>query len=399
MDFYDLLFLVLIVWLGFIFYRSITESRRRKESAAAQAATSAAASKSQMTEDIKSTQTSRIADAIEILDELGGSKGGYRHYCELVGTAMRENGVTAPYSNRQVAYYDVKCFRIDHVNGVDRETLVAHEKSIDPFCFYDDSCDTPVYVDISSFGNNVILVNSTNHIEGPNSDFSKAFSNNSGSPSSGGTGTVTAFSATPVESMGNFLAGKVKDAVNTLRRALRPGPAIRPQFALAGAGASTDVATDNADTPSNVMFSGYNNIPKGFGHPGAPKIPKGMRDFMGNGYGGIYHIPVRTYQRSSDMGDILVGMTLSALLRSLNTTTYTQTSRPVTNTTPPTPTPTFRGYRIVEDVVPLGSPTYCIGEMYRHGTDIYMGKSSDKEYSTSFFACRPEAEVLSAINS
>ena len=99
------------------------------------------------------------------------------------------------------------------------------------------------------------------------------------------------------------------------------------------------------------------------------------------------------------MGDILVGMTLSALLRSLNTTTYTQTSRPVTNTTPPTPTPTFRGYRIVEDVVPLGSPTYCIGEMYRHGTDIYMGKSSDKEYSTSFFACRPEAEVLSAINS
>ncbi|MBQ3283548.1 MAG: hypothetical protein IJH42_06850 [Atopobiaceae bacterium] len=228
MDFYDLLFLVLIVWLGFIFYRSITESRRRKESAAAQAATSAAASKSQMTEDIKSTQTSRIVDAIEILDELGGSKGGYRHYCELVGTAMRENGVTAPYSNRQVAYYDVKCFRIDHVNGVDRETLVAHEKSIDPFCFYDDSCDTPIYVDISSFGSNVILVNSTNHIEGPNSDFSKAFSNNSGSPSSSGTGTVTAFSATPVESMGNFLAGKVKDAVNTLRRALRPGPAIRP---------------------------------------------------------------------------------------------------------------------------------------------------------------------------
>ena len=49
--------------------------------------------------------------------------------------------------------------------------------------------------------------------------------------------------------------------------------------------------------------------------------------------------------------------------------------------------------------MPLGSPTYCIGEMYRHGTDIYMGKSSDKEYSTSFFACRPEAEVLSAINS
>lgn len=390
MDFYDFLFLILIVWLGFMFYRSITMSKRRAESAAAANKAASSMEKSQMVEDIKATQTSRIADAIEILDELGGSAGGYRHYCELVGTAMRENGVTAPYSNRQVAYYDVKCFRIEHVNGVDRETLVAHEKSIDPFCFYDDSCETPVYVDISSFGNNVILVNSTNHIEGPNSDFSKAFSNNSAPAGSTPSGAALAFSATPVEAMGNLLAQRVEDIARSLRQMLRPGMVASPQLALAGAGVGGFVA-QSQDAPGNVMFAqGYGRGPV---FPGG-QMPKGMRDFMG-GYGGIYTIPGRNYRRTADVGDVLVGMTLSALLRSLNTTTYTQ--QPVTQTAPPTPTQQFRGYRIVEDVVPLGSPTYCIGELYRHGTDVYIGKSTAKDYETSFFACRPEAEVLTAL--
>ena len=396
MDFYDLLFLLLICWLAFMFYRSITVNRRQAEKTAA-AKTASAAQKTQMVEDIKATQTSRISDAIEILDELGGSAGGYRHYCELVGTAMRENGVTAPYSGRQVAYYDVKCYRIDHVNGVDRETLVAHEKSIDPFCFYDDSCETPVYVDIASFGNNVILVNSTNHIEGPNSDFSKAFNSNTASGGASTTGgTAYAFAASPVEAMGNMLAQRVADVARALHQVLRPGMVASPQLAIAGA---TGGSVALQDAPKNVMFSqghGPGGMPKshgsGYGYGGFGQMPRGMRDFMG-GYGGVYNIPVRTYRRSSDMGDVLVGMTLSALLRSLNTAS-TQTT---VQTAPPTPTQQFQGYRIVEDVVPLGSPTYCIGEMYRHGTDIYMGKSTSKDYSTSYFACRPEAEVLTAL--
>ena len=127
-------------------------------------------------EDVRMTQTSRIADAIQILDDLGAASPGYRHYCELIGQSQATGGVTAPYSQRQVAYYDLRCYRIEVRGGQDVETLVAHERSIDPFYFRDSSGDNRVYVDLDSFGSHVILVNSTNRVEGPNSDFSKKFS-------------------------------------------------------------------------------------------------------------------------------------------------------------------------------------------------------------------------------
>jgi hypothetical protein len=60
---------------------------------------------------------------------------------------------------------------------------------------------------------------------------------------------------------------------------------------------------------------------------------------------------------------------------------------------------TFRGYRLVENIVPLGSPIYCIGEIYRHGTDVFMSRSLAKDYPTSYFATKPESEVLTAIGS
>ncbi len=121
-------------------------------------------------------------------------------------------------------------------------------------------------------------------------------------------------------------------------------------------------------------------------------MPPHMGDFLG--MGGIYGVPPHYGRRvDSDLGSVLVGMTLSSLLRSLNSSSYQQQTRPVTTT----PNNSFGGYRIVEDVVPLGSPVYCIGELYRQGTDVYMGRSVAKDYTTSFFATRPEAEVLSAL--
>ena len=111
--------------------------------------------------------------------------------------------------------------------------------------------------------------------------------------------------------------------------------------------------------------------------------------------GGIYGMPGYNYgYHESDMGSVLVGMTLSALLRSMNEASR---PRPVQQSSQ-RPSNSFGGYRIVEDVVPLGSPVYCIGELYRQGTDVDMGRAvSSKEYNTSFFATRPEAEVLSAL--
>ena len=93
------------------------------------------------------------------------------------------------------------------------------------------------------------------------------------------------------------------------------------------------------------------------------------------------------------MSDMITGMVLSSVLDSMHHNTYTT----VTTATPQTPQTVFRGYRLVEDVVPLGSPVYCIGEIYHHGTDVYMGRSLAAEYPTSYFATRPETEVLASL--
>lgn len=398
MDLFELLLWVSVAMLVYGFFLSVM--RNRANSQAANAAQSGpSSSNSQMAEDIKAIKTGRVADQIEILDDLGKTSENYRQYCELVGTSMRESGVIAPYSGREVAYYDVKCYRIDYIGTQTRETLVAHETSIDPFYFKDDSCDTPVYVDIKSFGNNIILVNSTNHVEGPNSDFSKAFQKNS-SPSGGASGTVTAFAALDQARLGNVIATRLADWLRDARRVLT-GPIFRPQYALAGAYGPVYADAED-EVASNVMFA---NV-KGLGGHGPGRRIQGrpsininiggapnMGSFLSGG--GIYGMPGYNYgYHESDMGSVLVGMTLSALLRSMNEASR---PRPVQQSSQ-RPSNSFGGYRIVEDVVPLGSPVYCIGELYRQGTDVYMGRAvSSKEYNTSFFATRPEAEVLSAL--
>ena len=134
----------------------------------------------------------------------------------------------------------------------------------------------------------------------------------------------------------------------------------------------------------------------------------GINVFFGNGSYGYSTVPrptprppypyqQRTYRRPIGMGDVMsdmiTGMVLSSVLDSMHHNTYTT----VTTATPQTPQTVFRGYRLVEDVVPLGSPVYCIGEIYHHGTDVYMGRSLAAEYPTSYFATRPETEVLASL--
>ena len=104
--------------------------------------------------------------------------------------------------------------------------------------------------------------------------------------------------------------------------------------------------------------------------------------------------PRQTYHRPSGsdvLSEMLTGMVLSSMLDSLS-----QTSQ--TTVTTSKPTSTLRGYRLVEDVVPLNSPIYCIGELYHAGTDVYIGRSVATEYPSSYFATRPEAEVIAALS-
>ncbi len=408
-------FLMLFVIFMALMFLSLMRSLNKKNSSATTTATQSTSKveKDQMAEDIRATKTSQVSDAIAILDDLGSTNSNYRHYCELVGSAMPTGGVVAPYSKRQVAYYDIRCYRIDSTyGGGTRETLVAHEHSIDPFYFKDASCDTPVYVDLESFGGNVILVNSTNHVEGPNSDFSKAFQKKAASATSSGTSGAYAMVAQALSFGANALLG----AMDTLRRGLTPRPAFQPALALAGGG----TMTSSEALGSNFTFAQARGVTSGRGggqgrggqsHGGQsytrgpqPRInvsfgygpsrpPQHLDDFLGGfsgpwvmGGGGYYHRPRPT----TDPSDVILGMGLGALLNSMNTTQQQVATAPQD---------TFMGYRLVENVVPLNSPIYCIGEIYRSGTNVYMSHSLSKDYPTSYFATKPETEVLSEIES
>ena len=389
-------------------------------------------------EDVKMTQTSRIVDAIQILDDLGATSPNYRHYCELVGQSQATGGVTAPYSQRQVAYYDLRCYRIEVRGGQDVETLVAHEHSIDPFYFRDASSDDKVYVDLDSFGNHVILVNSTNRIEGPNSDFSKKFSSVVGAAkqsSATGVPGVMAAARKAAERGSNLLAG-VRSGMQTVF-----GGGMQPAYAGANVGgAAQPVRPAIKETPKNVQFArGYGN--PGMGGPGGGmgggrppqggQRPQGQRPGQGgqrpqsqrpNYYTGSGFPPDLSsflgssmgsshmggpYYHKNDVGtamETLVGISLGALVGSFASATQ---SRPQTThtytTTRPDPTDVssvngFRGYRIIEDVVPLNSPIYALGEIYRNGPDVFIGRSVATEYPSSYFATKPEAEVIAALS-
>lgn len=426
-SFFTIIIFIVIAYFLISMIRRMMSSKSSTTSTATNSATSPkpqAVPKAQMAEDIKATKTSRIADAASILDDLGSTSANYRHYCELVGNAMASSNVTAPYSRRQVAYYEIECYRIDATyGGGQEETLVAHERSFDPFFFTDSSCDTPVYVDLESFGGNKILVNSTNHIEGPNSDFSKAFQKNATTSSSSGTQGAYAMVAHAVERGANALLG----AASAIRNALTPqGPsALAPQLAFVGPAGSVSAPSCERDTRgSNVYFGTVHGGGGGRSHKSRPYGPRGpqrsaprssqpqihigfggmpspgLNDFIG-GYNGpwvmgggspyIHHRPHYPHGSNSDLTGVLLGMSLSTLLNSMNSAQQTAGYSSSADT--------FRGYRLVENIVPLGSPIYCIGEIYKNGTDIYMSRSLAKDYPTSFFATKPESEVLSVIGS
>lgn len=431
-----IVFIAIALGLVSLIRRRMSSSTQSSSSQASTTAKPQATSAAQMAEDMRATKTSRVVDAVSILEDLSQTSSNYRHYCELVGNSMASSNVVAPYSKRAVAYYDIKCYRIDATyNGGERETLVAHEHSFDPFFFTDSSCDKPIYVDLESFGNNVLLVNSTNHIEGPNSDFAEAFQSNAVAASSGRS-VATAMVAHAVDAGSNLLqsvAAAVVGAVRQIRHALTPS--YVPQLVPVMVGAATvSQGSDDGHRFPRVLQAGPGGSGgpdghrgRGGGRPGpqsAPKphpsqpapqrgttvklgnttihvgsvpggpghMPPHLGDFMG-GYGGgpwvmgggpgYGHRPT-----SSNSADLILGMGLGALLNSM-TQTQQQLSTGGTDT--------FRGYRLVENIVPLGSPVYCIGEIYQHGTDVYMSRSLAKDYPTSYFATKPESEVLSAL--
>lgn len=395
MDDLALLGVVVIVIIAlFAIFRSMRSHQGGSTQSTSTPRTSTA--KAQIAQDMKSMQTSRMVDAISILEELGSTSPNYRQYTELVGTTQSTSSVTAPYSKRQVAYYDLRCFRVENIGGQETETLIAHEKSIEPFYFNDGTSEQPVYVDLASFDSNVILVNSANRIEGPGSEFAKAL-DASARGASGGAANAYA------------IVGQLRNWAEHMRRALR-GFTPQPAYAFAGIGAlsMSDIeaftgAPTKTQAPSNIVFSDHGHKghrPDGRGPGGMGGFDFGdfgnLDSFLGNmGNMGNIGGPRGKYwggDGKSDAGEILLGMGLGALIGSLATSASSNQNVPVT------PQSQFRGYRIVEDVVPLNYQVYALGEIYKNGQHVTIGRSTSTSYPSSFFATKPEAEVISHLN-
>lgn len=476
--FFLLLVIVVVVVAIFLFIKNGHETavnlgQAKKAGSAQKAAALSQKDRQRMAQDIRMLKTSQVKDAVDILADLSKTSPGYRHYCELTGTTAGTGGVLAPYSRRQVAYYDVRAYRIENINGEDRETLIAREKSIEPFNFTDSSTDTPVYVDLDSFGDNIILLQSMNRIEGPTSEFAKAVSagglstGNAGASGSGSSSTASLAVPVTLEDLTRALGLAGWRGVNVLRaRCARlqqllqiRRPRIMPAYAGvygyaygSSYGAATAPGTRSGSARSSsstttarlgvsagierqvIFFAGPGGPGgrgpggpgggPGFGGPGAGRrssgrgpgadgsglefgrgfdfddIPQGLGAFLG-GLGSAME-PHSSKGRPSrhentdlsvlgGLGGIALASGLGALLGSLSR----PEAQPTTIGQPQAGT--FRGYRLVEDVVPLNSPVYCIGEIYYNGDQVYMGRSLATDYTTSFFATKPESEVLSRI--
>lgn len=335
-------FLVVILIMAFFSARRAARERAAQEQQRSSQAQASRTERQQIVEDIKATQTGRVVDQIAIIEELEGTSQNYRQYCELIGHSMESGGVTAPYSKRQVAYYDLRCYRVESTG----ETLIAHEKSIEPFYFTDDSCDTPVYVDIDSFGSNCVLINATDRMEGPSSDFSKAL--NSAVKNQGSTASSWA------------TAGYAQFG--------GPGHGGRP------------------GGPGQMPGANFGQgMPNGFGSFFGNYMPNNM-----GGFGG----PAYHRNDTASGAEALIGVGLGMLLSSL---AQAEPQGQAASTTTD-PNGSFRGYHIVEDVVPLGSPVYCLGELHRNGDKFYMGKSLSATYPSSYFATKPEAELIAHLS-
>lgn len=400
-DFFLFLFVAAVI--VFIIQR-IRKSSAKTSAAVPQKEQQKPTNATQIVEDIKMTQTTSTTDAVNILDDLGGSSPGYRHYCELIGTSQTSGGVTAPYSKREVAYYDLRCYRIESREGRDIETLIAHEKSIDPFYFTDSSGDQRIYVDLDSFNNNVILLNSTNRVEGANSEVSQAL-NNAMAKHGAGSSPRVSFSARALdaaEAGANWLSGAVEwtrrglaQAAWQAQQSMQGFGGMQPAFAGAATGLNGVAPTSPEGEKGTAMLSsGPRNNRRAGLTIGFGSYPPGLDSFLGGalsgGHMGGYGGPFIYGGGGRSVTDTLLTVGLGMLLSGIRTTAQTTNYRPVNEP----PRDGFRGYRIIEDVVPMGCPIYGLGEIYRNGNDVHIAKSVSPSYPSSYFACKHEAEVI-----
>lgn len=329
--------------------------------------------------EINYMQTSSIADAAGILAELDGLSTGTRHYVELKGKVGTETPQTTPYAKMQVAYYRSECHSVTEETTVTNgrtstsqsDKKITEEHSHAPFYITDGSSQIPVYVDIESFGENVRLVSSCNRLEPPGSDWCRQ--NGFGSDGSN-----------PFQTGGSFAYSVRFDS--PARSGLLPtagGAAVLPRSGLLFAAPRGA----RSGKPGGGSFGSPSRGPRAGRPGGGPSRPSG--GFGGprpggsaGGFGARPHNPAprRPAPRGNTGGSFLGGMMVGSMMNSGRTSHGSHGSS------------RLLGYRLIEEIVPIGQEVYLIGDLYRNGDKYYIGASADTTKPT-FFSCKSEEEL------
>lgn len=138
--------------------------------------------------EMRYMQTSTIQEASEIIDDMAGVDLSYRHYVELKGVVQSEQPVTAPFSERPVAYYQNRLSSVrqeSHVVTDDKgnrrtvtnkvESLLSNESSPTEVYITDLSGPTKVFLDLNSFGNDLQLFPACDRFEPENSPWMHSY--------------------------------------------------------------------------------------------------------------------------------------------------------------------------------------------------------------------------------
>lgn len=143
--------------------------------------------------EVQSTQTSTIADSIDIINTLSATDSNYRHYVELKGNVFTKEKVIAPFTEREVTYYrdttyavseDKETYRDQNGNTRTRtrkrEDRLTNEQSPVQVYFRDESYPEGICVDLESFGGDMELQSGCDRFEADNSDWMRRNSHYSG---------------------------------------------------------------------------------------------------------------------------------------------------------------------------------------------------------------------------
>lgn len=115
--------------------------------------------------EIQFTQTTPISELIAILTENAkAGLEGYRHYVELKGQTDKDTLQKAPFSEKEVAYYNADLYQVfeetetftdstgSHQRLKKSESLMTNQKSTGSIALKDAQSGEKVYIDISQSG-------------------------------------------------------------------------------------------------------------------------------------------------------------------------------------------------------------------------------------------------------